>query len=96
MKDIKKAYEDVKISEREKNKIFNNIMENRKKRFNWGPIFGVGAVALASFGFFMIANKGGNNTILKPNEAVKRNVALENSYRKEIITGTKKYLEINN
>ncbi|MBQ4031015.1 MAG: hypothetical protein II625_04600 [Bacilli bacterium] len=95
MKDIKKVYDDIKISEREKNKIFNNIMENRKKRFNWGPIFGVGAVALASFGFFMIANKGGNNTILKPNEAVKRNVALENSYRKEIITGTKKYLEAN-
>ena len=40
MKDIKRAYDDIKISEREKNKIFNNIMENRKKRFNWGPIFG--------------------------------------------------------
>ena len=53
-KDIKDAYENVEISEAEKNKIYNNIMENRKKRFNWGPIIGFGALAAASFGLFNV------------------------------------------
>lgn len=104
MKDVKKAYEDIKISDREKNKIFNNIMENRKKRFSWGPVFGFGALALASFGMFMVLNKTNNpSNPGNPSDpsipggatVVNRNVSLENNYRKEIITGAKKYLEAN-
>lgn len=95
-RDVKKAYEDIKISDKEKAKIFNSIMENRKKSFSWAPIVGFGAIALASFGLFMILN----NTTTEPskpgsNPVINRNVSLENSYRKEIITGTKKYLEAN-
>lgn len=105
MKDVKKAYEDIKISEIEKNKIFNNIMEKRKKGFGWGPILGFGAVALASLGLFILFNKTNTPNIPNiPNNPntpggsilAKRNVGLENNYRKEIIVKTKKYLEANN
>ena len=93
-RDLKKAYEDIKISDREKAKIYNNIMNNRKKSFSWTPIVGVGAIALASFGMFMLLNKT-NDPSNPTNPIVKRNVSLENNYRKEIITGTKKYLQAN-
>ncbi len=94
-RDVKKAYEDIKISDREKAKIYNNIMENRKKSFSWGPILGFGAVALASFGLFMTLNKTNDPSNPGSNPVINRNVSLENNYRKEIITGTKKYLEAN-
>ena len=93
-RDLKKAYEDIKISDREKAKIYNNIMNNRKKSFSWTPIVGFGAIALASFGMFMLLNKT-NDPSNPTNPIVKRNVSLENNYRKEIITGTKKYLQAN-
>ena len=92
MRDIKKAYEDIKISEKEKNKIFNNIMENRKKGFSWAPIIGFGAVALASLGIFMVVGRNTND----PTNTFNRNISLENNYKKEIITNAKHYLEANN
>ena len=104
-KDIKDAYDNVEISKAEKNKIYNNIMGNRKKRFNWVPIVGFGAVALASFGAFMVLgnpfgksnNGNGSNGEPSVNNSVlvTRNVSLENGYRKEIITSAKKYLKAN-
>ena len=94
-RDLKKAYEDIKISDKEKAKIFNNIMENRKKSFNWGPVFGFGLVALASFGLFMVLNKTNDPSNPISPIVANRNVSLENNYRREIITGTKKYLEAN-
>ena len=102
-RDIKDAYDNVEISQSEKNKIYNNILENRKKRFNWVPIIGFGALAAASFGLFMTFG------VNKPNEELNadnnkendktivanRNIKLENSYKKEIIVGAKSYLEAN-
>ena len=92
--ELKKAYEDIKISDKEKAKIYKNIMDNRKKSFNWGPVFGFSLVALASFGLFMVLNKT-NDPSNPINPIANRNVSLENNYRREIITGTKKYLEAN-
>jgi len=97
-RDLKKAYEDIKISEKEKAKIYNNIMEKRKKGFSWGPVLGFGFVALASFGVFMVANKTNpvdDNKTLEPTRVEKRNITLENNYSKEIIVNAKKYLKAN-
>lgn len=95
--DIKKAYENIKISETEKAKIYSNIMANKKKGFNWKPFFGLSTVALASFGIFMIAdqNTEKGNSLGETNTIEKRNVALENDYSKQIIINARKYLADN-
>ena len=101
MKDIKKAYDEIKISDREKNKIFNNIMENRKKSFSWMPILGFSALALASFGmFFLLGSTKNDPTIPGGNtpggqQLKGRDIQLENTYRKEIIVNAQKYLQSN-
>lgn len=106
-KNIKDAYENIEISEREKNKIYNNIMENRKKKFSWLPIVGFGAVALASVGVFMFMGTGKMDSLLGKNKKdngssndnnvveVSRNIKLENSLKKEVIIGAKEYLVAN-
>ena len=85
--DLKSMYDNIKIDNIEKSKIYNNIMNNRKKRFNFMPIFGVGTLALASIFAFMFLGIPSNNG---------RNIALENSYKKEIIVNARQYLEANN
>ena len=62
-KDVIKAYEKIKISDYEKNKIFNNIMDKRKKSFSWFPIIGFGAIALAVFGMYIFLNNDNSSTI---------------------------------
>ncbi len=107
-KDIKQAYNNIKISNKDKDRIFNNIMTKRKKSFSWAPI-----IVAASLGIYMfLSNSPIDNGILKPNannnkssnkgtntvvapQPLNRNIALENDYSKEIIVNAKNYLEDN-
>ncbi len=90
--DLKNEFDNIEISEMEKLKIYNNIMNNRKKKRKWlVPMLSVGAVATASLVAFMIMNPLGD---VSPKGSV-GTMALENEYKKEVIVNVKKYLNAN-
>lgn len=105
--ELKKSYNEIKISPAEKAKIYNNIMERKNKKKNvWMPLVGFGAVALASFGAFMFINNGGLNgnkslednkdkIVEKQNIALLGDLSLESKYRKEIMVNSRSYLTAN-
>lgn len=86
--DLNQAYENIKIDQYEKNKIFNNIMTKKKKKNTW--IFSFGTVLFASLLIIMLYYPKINNPV---NNSV--DVALENNYRKEIIVSSKQFLQAN-
>ena len=100
MKDIKKSYEGVEITMNEKEKIYNNIMNKRKKPFDFRILFLVGTVCLIVLGVFLF--KGPSNILQNNNETNNpiqnkkdRDYKLENNYKKEIITNVESFLEAN-
>lgn len=92
--ELKNSIEKIEISNLEKQKIYNNIMKNRKKKKSFWPILTIGALATASLVLFFSIN---NKSILKPNDkAATGTLALENEYKKEVIINVKDYLNANN
>lgn len=87
--EFKKEFDNIEISEMEKLKIYNNIMNNRKKKKSWIlPMISVGIVATASLVAFMIMKPAGDASPKGPIGTM----ALENEYKKEVIVNVKNYL----
>lgn len=104
--ELKNEFDNVQISSTEKAKIFNNIMEKKnKKQRAWIPFVGLGTVALASIGAYILVNgdsrptnelkDNGNNNVLKEDIVMTGDMSMESYYRKEILVQSPTYLSNN-
>lgn len=101
---LKKDIDNIEISEMQKLKIYNSIMNNRKKKKNWIPLVSFGVLAAASLTIFFVTNNVNPPVGAIPNEPSNGNVnetinkpsngtmALEQEFTKEVIVNVKGYL----
>lgn len=90
--EYKKSIDNIKIDPIEKAKIYENIqngLKNKKTKMAWIPFASIGLVS--AFAIALIFTNTNNTNKLKGN-----NIALQNSYNKEIVTLAPKYMSTNN
>ena len=68
---IKEEFSKIQISEQEKNKIFNNIINHKNKKFNWLAFFGYTFVTAAAFSIVSFIYFKNNNEELQNKNTTK-------------------------
>lgn len=93
--DLKKAYDDITISDAQKERIYQTIMKNTKKKHSFIPWISIGGLALAGCFAFMFFTSNHPSTNI-PGTKVGGSVALANNYKKDVIVNATTYLNASN